>query len=136
MFPLYLRSDAEEKARILRLIASNYVLNGQTISAAYVKPFSFMKNLGGRIIKRDLQDVIRTFGGVDRVSQKSCLNNSFDIGIENKPLSIPSISTDLRVMSLLSCPNNRKHQTLTCSNSNYLREAQCLVFSLIICYFG
>lgn len=52
LFPLYLRSNAEEKARILRLIASNYVLNGQTISAAYVKPFSFMENLGERIIKR------------------------------------------------------------------------------------
>jgi len=52
LFPLYLRSDAEDKARILRLIASNYVLNGQTISATYVKPFSFMDKLDERIIKR------------------------------------------------------------------------------------
>ncbi|RKX22164.1 MAG: hypothetical protein DRP35_02645 [Candidatus Zixiibacteriota bacterium] len=47
LFPLYLRSDPEEKARILRLIASNYLLEGATISASYNKPFIFMEKLGG-----------------------------------------------------------------------------------------
>jgi len=52
LYPLYLRSDAEDKARILRLIASNYTLEGLSISPAYVKPFSFMENLDERIKKR------------------------------------------------------------------------------------
>jgi len=52
LFPLYLKSDAVDKARVLRLIASNYVLSGQTISATYVKPFSFMENMGERITMR------------------------------------------------------------------------------------
>ncbi len=52
LFPLYLKSDAEDKARILRQIASNYTLNSVTINATYVKPFSFMEDLDERIIKR------------------------------------------------------------------------------------
>ena len=52
LFPLYLKSDAEDKARILRLIASNYTLNNVTVNAAYVKPFSILENMGERIIKR------------------------------------------------------------------------------------
>jgi len=52
LFPLYSRSDAEDKARILRLIASNYSLDELTINASHVKPFSFMENFGDRIIKR------------------------------------------------------------------------------------
>ena len=51
LFPLYLRLDSDDKARILRLIASNYLLEGATISASYNKPFIFMENLGGRPIK-------------------------------------------------------------------------------------
>jgi len=52
LFPLYLRSDNEDKARILRLIASNYTLSGLTVSATYVKPFSFMENMSECITKR------------------------------------------------------------------------------------
>ncbi|MEA1980847.1 MAG: hypothetical protein U9N54_07735 [candidate division Zixibacteria bacterium] len=56
LFSNYLKSDPEDKARILKLIASNFVLNGLSVNATYVKPFSFMENLGGRIIKRGLRD--------------------------------------------------------------------------------
>jgi hypothetical protein len=35
-------------------------------------------------------------------------------------------------MSLFDSPINRKHQTLTYSNSKDLRETQCLVFSLYL----
>ena len=56
LFPLYLRSDTEDKARILRLIASNYVLSGQTISATYSKPFVFLENLPIRPTKHPRQD--------------------------------------------------------------------------------
>lgn len=42
LYPLYLRSDVEDKARILRLIASNYSLSGQTISPTYRKPFDLI----------------------------------------------------------------------------------------------
>jgi hypothetical protein len=64
LFPLYLRSDTMDKARILRLIASNYVLNGQTISATYSKPFCFLADLPLRPTKLPRLDVIRTFGSV------------------------------------------------------------------------
>ena len=56
LFPLYLRSDGEDKARILRLLASNYLLDGSTISATYNKPFCFLENLPDRIIKLPRQD--------------------------------------------------------------------------------
>ncbi len=42
LFPLYLRSDVEEKAGILRSIASNYTLNDLSICPTYKKPFSFI----------------------------------------------------------------------------------------------
>lgn len=61
LFPLYLKSDAEDKARILKLIASNYTLSDLTISATYVKPFSFLENLGERITKRAFVYEFRTY---------------------------------------------------------------------------
>ena len=56
LFPLYLRSDSTDKARILRLIASNYLLDGVTINATYNKPFIFLENLPDRITKLPRQD--------------------------------------------------------------------------------
>lgn len=61
LYPMYLKSDTDEKGRILRMIASNYVLDELSISAAYAKPFSFMENMGERIIKRALWDAFGTF---------------------------------------------------------------------------
>ena len=51
LFPMYLRSETQDKARILRLIASNYVLGGLTVSATYNKPFVFLENLPSRTMK-------------------------------------------------------------------------------------
>jgi len=61
LYPNYLKSDSEDKARILRLIAQSYFLGKLTINATYVKPFSFMENLGNRIIKRALRDEFRNW---------------------------------------------------------------------------
>ena len=56
LFPLYLRLDVEDKARILKLIASNFILNGLSVNATYNKPFIFRGNLGDCIIKRASRD--------------------------------------------------------------------------------
>jgi hypothetical protein len=58
---IYSRADLEDKARILRLLASKYVLDGLTISATYRKPFSYLNNLPEHIIKLPQQDDYRTF---------------------------------------------------------------------------
>jgi hypothetical protein len=51
LYPTYLDFDTQEKAQLLRLIASNYTLNGRTISATYKKPFSLLMELPPRPIK-------------------------------------------------------------------------------------
>ncbi len=38
----YVRASSEEKAKILKYIASNYVLNGVSLDAVYRKPFDII----------------------------------------------------------------------------------------------
>ena len=58
LLSIYLRSNNSDKARILKLIASNYALSGLTINTTYNKPFSFMVNMGKRLIMREVSDTI------------------------------------------------------------------------------
>ena len=56
LYPTYMGFDAEQKAQMLRLLASNYTLDGATISATYRKPFSLFMDLSVRPVKLPRQD--------------------------------------------------------------------------------
>lgn len=46
LYPLYVKSNYQEKAHLLKLIASNYLLNDVSIAPSYRKPFSFFNEKG------------------------------------------------------------------------------------------
>ncbi|TSA56872.1 recombinase family protein [bacterium] len=48
LYPLYVKSNHQEKAKIASLVASNYTLNDVTLSPTYRKPFSFFTKRASR----------------------------------------------------------------------------------------
>jgi DNA invertase Pin-like site-specific DNA recombinase len=51
LYDIYFTVDDEKKAQILRVIGSNYILDGLTLSVTYNKPFNFLANLDARTMK-------------------------------------------------------------------------------------
>ncbi len=49
LYPLYLKANLQEKAKITRLIASNYVIDDVSLYATYKKPFSFFTKRASRL---------------------------------------------------------------------------------------
>jgi len=56
LYPTYLDMEHEKRAKLLKLLASNYVLDGVTLSATYRKPFSLFQELPSRPVKRPFPD--------------------------------------------------------------------------------
>jgi hypothetical protein len=50
LYPLYFKANNHDKAKLLRLVASNYTLNDASIVPTYRKPFSFLNEKGSRSI--------------------------------------------------------------------------------------
>jgi hypothetical protein len=51
LYPMYLRVSLDKRAKMLRLLASNYTLTGTTVSAVYRKPFNYFVELAQRPVK-------------------------------------------------------------------------------------
>jgi len=60
LYPLYVQQSLGEKAKMLRILASNYTMTGTTVSATYRKPFDFFANLPPRPIRLPRLDALRT----------------------------------------------------------------------------
>ncbi|KPL00539.1 MAG: hypothetical protein AMJ91_04300 [candidate division Zixibacteria bacterium SM23_73_3] len=61
LYPLYVRANYEEKAKILSFIASNYALLDSILCPTYRKPFDIIAKGLSRPIKLPLLDEFRNF---------------------------------------------------------------------------
>ena len=61
LYPLYIRANYEEKAKILAFVTSNHILLDSTLCPIYRKPFGIIAKGLSRPIKFRLLDEFRTF---------------------------------------------------------------------------
>jgi len=61
LHPSYMDMGYEKRVKLLKLLASNYLLNGTTISATYRSPFVLFEELASCPSKLPRLDVVRTF---------------------------------------------------------------------------
>jgi len=57
---LYIDADDDQKVELLRVLGSNFVLDGTTICGTYRKPFNYLADLAGRTIWLPRLDSLRT----------------------------------------------------------------------------